>query len=188
MGARGGVDVGGTNRTQVTVVQPGEGDEVTLPGFGAVFKLSGRRNGEEVSILEHPFAVGVITAAHRHTREDEHSLVLEGQIGFRSDDSEVVLGPGGYITTPRGEMHAMWNAGDKPGRIVEIITPGSFETYFRELGELLTEHAGDKPGDAPNLHELPEFNELAAKYGITYGDPEWMDDIVQRYGLNNPSH
>ena len=108
----------------VTVVQPGEGEYVALPGFGAVFKLSSQRNGGEVSIVEHPFAVGLLTAAHRHTREDEHSIVLAGEIGFRSDDSEVVLGPGGYITKPRGQMHAMWNAGTVPGRIIEVITPG----------------------------------------------------------------
>jgi hypothetical protein len=81
----------------VTVVQPGEGDTVALPGFGAVFKLSSRNNGGEVAIVEHPFAVGAITAAHR------------------------------YITKPRGQMHAMWNAGSQPGRIIEIITPGGFE-------------------------------------------------------------
>ncbi|OBJ02507.1 cupin [Mycobacterium sp. 1165196.3] len=170
----------------VTVVQPGEGEVVTLPGFGAVFKLSGKTNGGEVSIVEHPFAVGLLTAAHRHTREDEHSIVLAGEIGFRSDDSEVVLGPGGYITKPRGQMHAMWNAGSEPGRIIEVITPGGFENYFRELGELLVEHDQD-PAGTP-LHELPEFGKLADKYGLTYGSPEWMDDIAQRYGLNPPSH
>ncbi|GHJ41733.1 cupin domain-containing protein [Streptomyces sp. TS71-3] len=175
-----------TKSIEVSVVQPGEGDTVDLPGFGAVFKLSGRNNRGEVSIVEHPFQVGLITAAHRHTREDEHSLVLEGEIGFRSDDSEVVLGPGGYITKPRGQMHAMWNAGSAPGRIVEIITPGGFETYFRELGELLVAHEGSE--GTRSLHESAEFTELADKYGITYGSPEWMDDVVQRYGLQPPSH
>jgi quercetin dioxygenase-like cupin family protein len=174
------------NPIGVSVLQPGEGDSVAIPGFGAVFKLSGKNNNGEVSIVEHPFAVGFISAAHRHTREDEHSIVLAGEIGFRSDDSEVVLGPGGYITKPRGQMHAMWNAGTEPGRIVEIITPGGFENYFRELGELLVEHAGDASGKP--LHELPEFDELAIKYGLTYGTPDWMDGIVARYGLNPPSH
>ena len=132
-----------------------------------MFKLSGKNNSGEVSIVEHPFEVGLLSAAHRHTREDEHSIVLAGEIGFRSDDSEVVLGPGGYITKPRGQMHAMWNAGSEPGRIVEVITPGGFENYFRELGELLVEHASDPVGKV--LHELPEFGELADKYGLTYG-------------------
>ncbi|WP_255950539.1 cupin domain-containing protein [Streptomyces odontomachi] len=177
------------DRIGVTVVSPGEGDTVPLPGFGAVFKLSSRTNGGEVAIVEHPFEVGTITAAHRHTREDEHSIVLEGEIGFRSDDSEVVLGPGGYITKPRGQMHAMWNAGDRPGRIVEVITPGGFENYFRELGELLVAHSGGTAGQSAGpLHALPEFDELAQKYGLTYGTPDWMDDVVRRYGLRSPSH
>lgn len=171
--------------TDVTVVPPGAGEWVAIPGFGAVFKLHSRENGGEVAIVEHPFAVGTITAAHKHTREDEHSLVLAGEIGCRSDDSEVVLGPGGYITKPRGQMHAMWNAGSVPGRIVEVITRGGFENYFRELGELLSDAGRDR---GVNLHETPEFAELAAKYGLTYGNPEWLDDIVARYGLRSPSH
>ncbi|MEV5838789.1 cupin domain-containing protein [Nocardia sp. NPDC052112] len=176
-----------TGATDVRVVPPGGGDIVHIPGFGAVFKLYSRDNGGEVAILEHPFEVGFITAPHRHTHEDEHSIVLEGEIGFRSDDDEVVLEPGGYITKPRGQMHAMWNAGSVPGRIVEVITPGGFETYFRELAELLAAH--DSPeADGPAMHESPEFAELAKKYGLTYGSPDWLDGVVTRYGLKPPTH
>jgi uncharacterized cupin superfamily protein len=58
-------------------------------------------------------AVGVeptgleLVPPHVHTREDEYSIVLDGEIGFRSNDREVVLGAGGYIIKPRGEVHAM---------------------------------------------------------------------------------
>jgi hypothetical protein len=55
----------------------GAGETVTIAGFGAVSKIYSRDNGGEVAIVEHPFAVGTITAPHRHTREDEHSIVLE---------------------------------------------------------------------------------------------------------------
>lgn len=165
-------------------LRPGEGDSVAIPGFGATFKLESRDSGT-VAIVEHPFAVGTITAPHRHSREDEHSFVLEGEIGFRSDDTEVVLGPGGFITKPRGQMHAMWNATDRPGRILEVIAPGGFERYFRELGELLVSVT---PPAGTALHETPEFADLAARYGLTYGNPEWLDDIVARYGLTPPNH
>jgi hypothetical protein len=88
----------------------------------------------------------------------------------------VVLEPGGFITKPRGQMHAMWNATDVPGRIIEIITPGGFENYFRELGELLAPHLDEsgvfvKKQDS-SLHESEPFAELAAKYAITYGTPD----------------
>ena len=58
-----------------------------------------------------PFPSAPSSPPHLHTREDEYSIVTEGEIGFRSGDREVVLGAGGYITKPRGELHAMWNAG-----------------------------------------------------------------------------
>ena len=180
-----------TSASKVCVVRPGGGEAVRIPGFGAVFKLYSRDTGGEVAIVEHPFAVGTITAPHRHTREDEHSIVLEGQVGFRSDADEVVLGPGGYITKPRGQMHAMWNAGQVPGRIVEVITPGGFESYFRELGELLAASEPDTATElaaGANLHESDAFAKLAAKYGITYGNPDWLDNVVVRYGLKPPTH
>jgi len=172
----------------VNVVLPGTGEEVAIPGFGATYKLHGRDTGGEVSIVEHPFAVGFITAPHQHTGEDEHSIVLEGEIGFRSDDSEVVLGAGGYITKPRGQMHAMWNAGDVPGRIVEIITPGGFEDYFRQLGELLSGAREAGSSSSGELHETDEFTALASRFGLTYGNPDWLDDVVERFHLRPPTH
>jgi hypothetical protein len=89
-----------------------------------------------VSIVEHPFPVGALVAPHLHTREDEYSIVTEGEIGFRSGDREVVLGSGGYITKPRGELHAMWNAGKTPARMIEVISPAGFENFFRDLTDL----------------------------------------------------
>ena len=50
----------------------------------------------------------------------------------------------------------------------------------------LVEQASHPAGKV--LHQLPEFAELADRYGLTYGEPAWMDDIAQRYGLNRPSH
>jgi hypothetical protein len=55
----------------------------------------------------------LVTPPHRHSREDETSIVLEGQIGFRSDDAEVVPGPSGYITKPRGQTHAPYRYDEK---------------------------------------------------------------------------
>ncbi|GAA5074436.1 cupin domain-containing protein [Nocardia iowensis] len=155
-------------------VLPGEGETVHIPGFGATYKLYGHQTNGAMSIVEHPFDVGTITPPHMHSREDEYSIVLAGRIGFRSDDTEVVLDPGGYIIKPRGEMHAMWNAGDVPGRIIEVIIPGGFETYFRDLADLIADTS--TPAES--------FTELASDYGLTYGHPDWLDDVIERYHLN----
>jgi quercetin dioxygenase-like cupin family protein len=86
---------------EITVVQPGDGQQGDLGTIGVAFKLWSRDTGGALSIVEHPFPVGALVPPHLHTREDEYSIVTEGQIGFRSGDREVVLGPGGYITKPR---------------------------------------------------------------------------------------
>jgi quercetin dioxygenase-like cupin family protein len=135
----------------VMVVQPGQGDTGELGSIGVAFKLWGRDTGGAVSIVEHPFPVGALVPPHIHTREDEFSIVTEGEIGFRSGDQEVVLGAGGYITKPRNELHTMWNAGKTPARMIEVISPSGFEHFFREVSELVAQgaarprrHRGDR--------------------------------------------
>ncbi|MEU4674908.1 cupin domain-containing protein [Amycolatopsis sp. NPDC023774] len=160
------------------VVLPGGGEDIGMGLFGVSFKLLSRDTDSAISIVEHPFDVGAIVPVHQHTREDEYSIVLEGEMGFRSGDREAVLGPGGYITKPRREMHTMWNAGAVPARIIEIISPGGFEQYFHDLADLLTD---DRP-------EPDAIAELAARYGLTFGDPAWPDGVVRRYGLVDPWH
>src|SRR5437868_10777300 len=119
-----------TEAPPLTIVRPGEGSTGDLGSIGVAFKLWGDDTNGAVSIVEHPFPVGALVPPHLHTREDEYSIVLEGEIGFRSGDREVVLGPGGYIAKPRGELHTMWNAGKVPARMIEIISPAGFEHFF----------------------------------------------------------
>ncbi len=111
-----------------------------------------------------------------HTLEDEYSIVTEGEIGFRSGDREVVLAAGGYITKPRGETHAMWNAGNVPARMIEVISPAGFEHFFWTLGELMA-----SSGPAPE-----QVAALAVKYGLVFEHPPWIDDIIARYNLTPP--
>ena len=162
----------------LTVVRPGEGRAADLEdGVGAVFKLWGTETGGSLAVVEHPFEAGAYVSAHLHTREDEYSIVLDGEIGFRSGDRECVLGPGGYITKPRGELHAMWNAGATPARMIEIISPAGFELFFRDVADLADAGTTDPA----------EFVALAASYGLEFGEPVWQADVMQRYGLTPPA-
>ncbi|HEY7564302.1 MAG TPA: cupin domain-containing protein [Acidimicrobiia bacterium] len=159
----------------LTIVRPGEGRSVHLgPGFGVDFKLMGIDTDGAISVVEHPFAPGAWVPPHIHTREDEYSIVIEGEIGFRSGDKELTLGAGGYITKPRNELHAMWNAGPAPARMIEIISPAGFEAYFDEAAELFLRANG-----APDPQDLAE---LAGRYGLTF-DFTWAPDLIERYGL-----
>ena len=161
---------------ELTVVRPGEGEERDLGTIGVVFKLFGEQTNGNVSIVEHPFPVGACVPPHLHTREDEYSIVTEGEIGFRSGDREVVLGAGGYIAKPRGETHAMWNAGPVPARMIEVISPAGFEHFFMGVGEMVAAGVPD-----PEL-----VASLAEQHGLVFGGAPWLDDVIARYNLTPP--
>jgi quercetin dioxygenase-like cupin family protein len=159
------------------VVQPGAGVAGLLaPGIGVQFKLDGADTLGALSIVEHPFAVGALVPPHMHTREDEVSIVTEGRIGFRSEDKEVVLEAGGYIVKPRGEVHAMWNAGEVPARMIEIISPAGFEAYFRALAALAAAQAVSPQ----------ELGRLSEQFGLPFSRPDWLPGVIARYGLTPP--
>lgn len=161
----------------VKVVQPGDGRTGGLaPGVGVQFKIDGADTGGALSIVEHPFAVGALVPPHIHHLEDEYSIVLEGRIGFRSNEQEVVLGPGGYIVKPRGEVHAMWNAGTMPARMIEVISPAGFEDFFRAVVDM-TESGSFDPDEAARLAE---------RYQLPFAEPDWLPDVIARYGLTPP--
>ena len=167
---------GGARR--VKAVESGAGHSgLLLPGVDVTFKLDGDDTNGAIAMVEHRFDVGSLVPPHMHTREDEYSVVLEGSMGFRSGDDEVVLGPGGYVTKPRGEIHAMWNAGSTRARMLEVISPAGFEQFFREL---VKKNASGPVGPR-------ELAELAERYGLPdVADPDWIGDVIARYELTPP--
>ena len=61
-------------------------------------------------------------------REDEYSIVTEGDNGFRCGDRDAMLADAvGTSPSHAGKCTQMWNAGDVPARMIEIISPAGFE-------------------------------------------------------------
>lgn len=149
------------------IVKAEAGRSVSLGGMGVVFKVSGADTGGAFAIVEHPIEPGRLVFPHTHLHDDEYSYVLEGTIGARVGEHELVAGPGSYVIKPRGLMHTFWNAGPGPARLLEVISPAGFEAYFIELAE-----AGD-PG---------RRQQLAAKYGVTYSS-DWIAELSSKYNL-----
>jgi mannose-6-phosphate isomerase-like protein (cupin superfamily) len=159
--------------TGVKVVSPGEGTEGFLGSIGVRFMIDGSEAGERFSLVEHPMSPRALAAPlHLHTREDEYSFVLEGRMGALLGDDVVEAGPGDLVFKPRHQWHTFWNAGDEPCRILEIISPGGFEGFFRELSAL---------GGAINA-DPDELTALGARYGH-YFKPESVPELVDRFGL-----
>ena len=70
----------------------------------------------------------------------------------------------------------MWNAGSVPARMIEIISPAGFEGFFRGFADL---------NDAGPIN-LAEVAALAEDFGLPYAKPDWLDDVIARYGLTPP--
>jgi len=141
--------------------------------FSAVLLMASSTSGGKLSLVEHPLAPRALgSPMHTHSREDEYSYVLAGQIGTRVGDEVILAGPGDVIAKPSGIPHAFWNA-DEPARVLEIIAPGGFEDYFAGLGELLA--VGGAPDAAARQAlgrrfgldlDIDSIPQLAAEHGL----------------------
>lgn len=128
-------------------------------------------SGGLVAVMEHVLVPHALAApVHRHSREDEYSVVLEGRLGVWQDGEEVIGTPGDIVFKPRGHWHTFWNAGDRQLRVLEVIAPGGLEALFRRLAE---------PGGEYNPATLAT---LAAQYGCEV-DFEATMPLVERHGL-----
>jgi mannose-6-phosphate isomerase-like protein (cupin superfamily) len=146
-------------------------DTVHLFDLGVRFLVESETTGGGFALVEHtlpPRALGA--PLHRHAKEDEYSYVLEGRLGAQLGDATVEAGPGELVRKPRGQEHTFWNAGDEPLRFLEIISPGGFEGYFRELAPLLA--AGDRT----------RVQEVAARYELEI-DFSTIPTLAERHGL-----
>jgi len=65
----------------------------------------------------------------------------------------------------------MWNAGQEPARVVEVLTPGGSEQWFEDLAKLT-------PGDAAG------FEAACRRHGIQFlSDSLWTPRLRERFNL-----
>jgi mannose-6-phosphate isomerase-like protein (cupin superfamily) len=158
------------------VLHPSEGRYVALGGLGVRHMIESDRTGGDFALVEHPIAPRALAApTHTHQHEDEYSFILEGRVGVKIGDEELVAGPGDLVFKPRHIPHAFWNAGDEPARLLEIIAPAAFASYFDEIEPMLPPHVPE-----PDVARLAQVQE---RYGLSM-DFGSIEDLVARHGLS----
>jgi mannose-6-phosphate isomerase-like protein (cupin superfamily) len=159
--------------TRPAHVTAGSGRVLMDGPLGAILLAGADLTGGAASFVIHPIAPRTLgSPVHTHTREDEWTLVLEGRVGVQVGDDVVVAGPGDLVLKPRGIAHAFWNPMDEAARILEVITPGGFETYFESLGAIL----GDPEPD------LAALGEVAFRHAVEM-DPASVPRLMAEHGL-----
>jgi mannose-6-phosphate isomerase-like protein (cupin superfamily) len=148
----------------------GAGEKFHTGRLGTHWKIDGPQTGGRFSVIHHQLPPRTLAAPlHRHHREDEHSYVLTGAFGALLGDDVVTAEPGTWVFKPRGQWHTFWNAGDTPCEIIEVISPGGFEDYFRELRAIWP----DRTKAAPLLQkyeldmDFDSVPDLCARFGLT---------------------
>ena len=142
------------------VVGPGEGLHAPLGALGSVHKAPAMLTEGRIAVVEHTLPPRQLAAPlHRHSREDELSIVLDGTLGALLGDHEVVAAAGSYVYKPRGQWHTVWNNSDAPLRFIELLIPGGVERYFQQISSML--QAASEPDTAA-------IQRMASEYGIEF--------------------
>jgi quercetin dioxygenase-like cupin family protein len=159
---------------QARVIPAEQAHRISLYDVAFTYGIASDETDGRLAMLEVTVPPRTLIKPHLHTREDEFSLVLSGTIGARLGDETVEAIPAGsWLAKPRDLPHAMWNLGDEPARVLEVVLPAGIEEYFERVAPILKEHGPDW---------TRRYNELADAYGLTILD-DWTDELKERYGI-----
>ena len=76
------------------IVQPGEGDVISVFGYKVMRKIRGEQTSGAVSIVELLYPPGNFTPPHRHLKTVEIGYILEGELGVMVAEEDFQVGPG----------------------------------------------------------------------------------------------
>jgi mannose-6-phosphate isomerase-like protein (cupin superfamily) len=129
-----------------------------------------------LSVVEGIIDPGQYIGPHTHSREDEVTLVLEGQIVALVGDAVVEVTAGSFLLKPSGVMHAFGNPGTEPARVYELHAPGGLEEFYA----FMHRNASDPSLTDDERHA--SFKKTCQEYGLVQ---HWdiADEVRERLGL-----
>lgn len=89
--------------------------------------------GAAFAVIELRAPAGDTSPWHRHAREHETFVVVEGRLQVRVGDATHDLGPGETVTGPPGAPHGYRVIGDTPARFLVVVVPAGLEEAFRAM-------------------------------------------------------
>jgi quercetin dioxygenase-like cupin family protein len=165
----------GPGVSSVRLVLPGQGRLVKA--LGLTHKVTAQDLNGQAAILEGLIEPKTLIPPHTHTREDECTYVLSGDLMFDIGGEVMEVPTGSYVVKPRGVYHAFWNPGPAPARVIEFHVPGAFDSFYDEIGEVL--------GGSYDTETERQAAQAAVmdRYGETF-HWERIPEYVQKYGAH----
>jgi quercetin dioxygenase-like cupin family protein len=147
---------GGRPASEALVRRRGEGERVRLGASWASIRAGGDDGEGHVAVLETELAPGFPgPVPHRHRDMVDSFYPLEGSLAITLDVAKREAGPGSYALAPPGAVHTFANPSDRPVRFLNVMAPGGFERYLKEV------EAAMRPGAAPDPAEMAR---IASRY------------------------
>jgi quercetin dioxygenase-like cupin family protein len=130
------------------MIRPGDMVENPITGAVLIFhRTSEQTNGESVLVETIVRPDGFVAAAHVHPYQSERFEILEGLLGLRIDDEEIVAEPGDVALVTAGTAHRFWNAGDTVARFLCEVRPAlRFESLIETMFALAVEGKTNRRG------------------------------------------
>ncbi len=99
--------------------------------WGVFAQVSGPRDGlDGIVAIEATFLPGKCHDFHRHPGQEEVIYVLEGTIEQWVLDQKQVLAAGDSAVIPASAVHASFNDGTEPAKILAILSPAVGEDGY----------------------------------------------------------
>ncbi len=139
--------------TEPLILGAEEGTPLWFQGNRITIKATAAATGDAFGLIESMLAPGYSPPLHVHEREDETFYVLEGEVTIRCGDRTFRATPGACAFLPRGIPHTFVVEGDRPARMLGLMTPGGGEAFFADGGRPAGAD-GFPPPAPPDLEHL----------------------------------
>lgn len=156
-----------TPPAEAVVLGPGEGPALWFLNNRMVLKALPEQTGGGFSMYESEQPPGSSPPMHIHRREAEAFYVLEGEVTVRFGEREVQGTPGSFLLLPPDVPHSFVVEGDRPARMLTILTPGDGMGFFTRAATLPL-HDGTPPQDA---EAIARVRAVVEEFGIELVGP-----------------
>jgi mannose-6-phosphate isomerase-like protein (cupin superfamily) len=156
-------------------VAPGGGQAIWFLRNRMSVKATANTTGGAFGLVESLVAPGFSPPMHVHHREDESFYILEGELTMQCGDKRFRASAGAFVFLPREVPHTFVVEGDRPARMLTLLTPGGGEGVFIEGGRP-PEGDGLPPVSPPDIEKLKQ---VSARFGAEIVGPPIAPDAPQ---------